>query len=312
MFRRHSIAFLLALTLGLLPRVAHAQATTVSGVYTTGIDSSGMALSGASQDPNWKLTYMNYVEPAKHGTRTVTNTYSYANAPSAYVVDAANNSSTDFVGSVGWSANVTSSPAAQWITVPGAYMTTSSTGPNTGGAYYYGYGTGSTEGIYIYTLKFTIAGTGAAGTPVSNVSLSFTTSADDQFYAYLNPSGNGSTLPSASSAVYHYVYTPGSSPWANTTVFTMDSTNSNFVIGDNYLVFVVDNIDSQTSSTVTGTGVNATGLFVSYISGTINGTPVQVVVPEVGTWIPAIGAILLYGLVIWRRRRSGVQAADAA
>ena len=310
MIRRLSILWFLAAAAVILPRTARAQATSVTGVYTTGIDSTyGTALSGGTKDPNWKLTYMYYVEPTRRGTRTVTNTYSYANAPSAYVVDAANNSSTDFVGSVGWSSNVTGAPAAQWITVPGAYMTTSSSGANTGGAYYYGYGTGSTEGIYVYTLKFTISGSGAAGTPVSNVSLSFTTSADDQFYAYLNPSGNGSTLPSASSAAYSYVYTPGSSPWANTTVFTMDSTNSNFVIGDNYLVFVVDNIDSQTSSSVTGTGVNATGLFVSYISGTINGSTVQVVVPEVGTWIPAFAAVLLYGGLLWVRRRRGRDAA---
>ncbi len=177
-------------------------------------------------------------------------------------------------------------------------------------------------GIYIYTLAFTI--TGAAGSQVgdvvtNNVSIGVTMAADDQYKIYVNPVGNGASIPSGTPAAIAL------SAWVNQTQFTLsnysDSSkgiaqNSVFKIGVNYLVIEVDNTDSKTGYVATQNN-NATGLLfyqqgqnVVIGNNTFNliggsaGTPG--VVPEVGTWLPAVGVLGLLGGALWRRRLSAV------
>ena len=70
---------------------------------------------------------------------------------------------------------------------------------------------------------------------------------------------------------------------------------------------VVDNTNSQTGSS-SSTALNASGLLVYQTSeATINGHPV----PEVATWLPLVGVIGCYGLVVLRRRQTKLKPAGA-
>ena len=89
---------------------------------------------------------------------------------------------------------------------------------------------------------------------------------------------------------------------------TGSANNATFKIGVNYIVIVVDNTNSITGSS-TSTATNASGLLV-YQTGAaeINGHPI----PEVATWLPLIGVLGCYGLILLRRRRDPlVQPAGA-
>jgi hypothetical protein len=179
---------------------------------------------------------------------------------------------------------------------------------NSGGDFLPGRGTGTAEGLYVYTLAFQITGSGATGTVVTNaINISLTVAADDQYAIYVNPSGNGTTLPTAGTN------TPiGYSAWGNTAAATLTNTgagaNAQFVIGTNYLVIVVDNTDSVTGNQTQGN--NASGLLVYQVGQaiTIGGNPIQGVIPEAGTWLPIVGALGLFGWFRWRRRANAVSA----
>ena len=74
--------------------------------------------------------------------------------------------------------------------------------------------------------------------------------------------------------------------------------NSNFVIGTNYIWVVVNNTNSVTGSS-TATSLNASGLLVYQVgSAVVIGGPI----PEVGTMLPVMGALGLFGWR-WLRRR---------
>jgi len=269
---------------------AHAAgtATDITGLYYTGLNSSGGLQAAGAQDANWTVTYA-----STNGGTSKNTTYQGA----AYVISGAQ------ISSSGYTPNTSS---AQWITAPGA-TDSSGLSPNTGGDFLPGNGTTTpNEGIYIYTLAFTITGTGF-GTVSNQVQITMTLAADDQYSVYVNPSGNGTTVPSGSPSASL------TSAWSNTSQITLQNygtggaNNAAFVIGTNYIVVVVDNTNSATGSS-SSTALNASGLLV-YQTGAaeINGHPV----PEVATWLPLLGVIACYGLVVIRRRQARLQPAIA-
>ena len=256
-------------------------ATNITGLYFSGINNNGSLISGGSTDPHWNVTYA-----STNGGSNQNTTYQGA----AYVV------SSSYIDGA-WTQNTSS---AQWITAPGA--TNSGGTANVGGDYLPGNGnTGSNEGIFVYTLAFTISGTGS-GTVNNSVSISLTISADDQYQIYVNPSGNGTTVPTGTAAA------TATNAWNNSTSVTLQNGsggsngNSIFKIGTNYLTIVVDNTNSVNGSS-SNTSVNPSGLLVYQVGSAslINGQPI----PEVGTWLPIVGAVGLYGAFAWRRRRTG-------
>ncbi len=267
--------------------LARAQtATAISTLYYTGQTSSGTLQAAGQQDANWSVTYASVDGGARADT-------AYEGA--AYVI------SPSQVSSSGYTPNTSS---AQWITAPGA-TNSSGANPNTGGDFLPGNGnTGANEGIYIYTLAFTISGTGAAGTAVTNdVQITMTIAADDQYSVYVNPSGSGKSVPTGTAAA------SATAAWTNTTQIALQNyagsgqpasaKNSNFVIGTNYIVIVVDNTNNMTGSS-TSTSANASGLLVYQTSAAeIDGNPV----PEVATWLPLAGAAACYGVLRLRRRQ---------
>lgn len=280
-----------ALTCGSGAVARASTATNLSGLYYTGINSTGGLLSGGANDPHWTVTYA-----STNGGSTANTTYEGA----AYVVNNSN------VTGSGWTQNTGS---AQWIIAPGAQDPNNGNSVNTGGDFLPGNGnTGSNEGVYIYTLAFTIIGTGT-GIVTNSVSISLTISADDQYSIYVNPSGNGTTVPTGTAAG------SGTSAWNNTTSVTLQNGtngyngNSQFKIGTNYLTIVVDNTNSVTGSS-SSTALNASGLLVYQVGSAalINGNPV----PEVGAWLPLVGALGAYGLSFWRRGRKNRLAIAAA
>ena len=266
-------------------------ATDITGIYYTGQAANGSLQAGGQQDANWNVTYA-----STNGGASASTT----NEGAAYVISPSN------VSGSGYTPNTSQ---AQWITAPGAYTTgsTSST-VNAGGDYLPGNGnTGSNEGIYIYTLKFTISGTGANGTAVnsanSKIQITMTLAADDQYSVYVNPSGNGQSIPTGTAAA------SATSAWGSKSQIALQNYAGNgvtpvtFNYGTNYIVVVVDNTNSITGSS-NSTALNASGLLVYQTSAaTINGVPV----PEVATWLPLLGVVGCYGLVVVRRRQDQAQ-----
>jgi hypothetical protein len=257
-------------------------ATNITGLYYTGVDNSGDLLDGGDRDSHWTVTYA-----STNGGSSQNSTYKGA----AYVVDNSN-----VVGS-GWTQNTTSS---QWIVAPGARDPDNGNSANSGGDFLPGNGTsGSNAGIYVYTLAFTISGTGS-GTVTNAVSIGITISADDNYKIYVNPSGNGTTLPSGTAAA------SGNAAWNNSVTATLENGtngfngNSIFKIGTNYLTIVVTNSNSVSGSS-SSTATNASGLLVYQVGSavTINGHPI----PEEGTLLPLFAAVGLYATFAWRRRQ---------
>lgn len=115
---------------------------------------------------------------------------------------------------------------------------------------------------YSYALTFSI--NGPVSGAVSNVSITLTLYVDDSATIFVN--GTKVTVVS------------GNSLWTTPTTLTL---NSNFKVGSNTIAIAVSN-----------SGGGASGLMVSSITG---------VVPEMGTWMPIVGAL---GLVGWIRFRS--------
>jgi hypothetical protein len=282
---------LAALAMGLAAERAQAQiATNITGLYYTGLASNGNLGAGGTQDANWNVTYA-----STNGGTSTNGTYQGA----AYVIDPSE------VSGSGYTPNTN---AAQWITAPGATVGNGGAA-NAGGDFLPGNGNmGSNEGIYIYTLAFTITGTGAVGTTVSSqIQITITMAADDQYSVFVNPAGNGTTAPTGTPSA------SDTSAWSNTSKIALQNygpggaNNSTFKIGVNYLVVVVDNTNSATGSS-TNTATNASGLLVYQTAAAeINGHPV----PEVATWLPLIGVIGCYGLLVLRRRQDQLQPVAA-
>jgi hypothetical protein len=285
------LLFVLAVALTLAVARGGAQtAVDITGLYFTGQNSNGQLQSGGGQDVNWTVTYASTDGGADAST---------ANEGAGYVITPSS------VSGSGYTPNTTN---AQWITAPGAYVNGStSSAQNAGGDFLPGNGTtGSNEGIYVYTLAFTITGSGAPGTVVTNqIQITMTLAADDQYSVFVNPAGNGTTNPTGTAAASQ------TSAWTNKSNITLQNygsaNNSKFVIGTNYIVVVVDNTNSATGAS-TSTALNASGLLVFQTSAaTIDGKPV----PEVATWLPLVGVIGCYGLVLRRRRQGGLRLVRA-
>jgi hypothetical protein len=267
-------------------------ATDVTGLYYTGNLASGAIGAAGQNDAHWNVTYASL-----DGGTTANTAYEGA----AYVISPA------AISGSGYTSNTSS---AEWITAPGATTTsTPGTSPNTGGDFLPGNGnSGGTEGVYVYTLAFQVTGTGSPGTAVTNhVQVTMTLSADDQYAVYVNASGNGTTLPTGTASATAF------SAWTNKTQITLQNygsggaNNASFVIGTNYIEVVVDNTNSI-NGTSNSTALNASGLLV-YQTGSaeINGQPI----PEVATWMPLVGVLGCYGLLVRRRKQSGVAAVAA-
>jgi hypothetical protein len=285
---------LAALALVVAASRAKAQmAADINGIYYTGVTATGALAAGGTQAAAWSVTYA-----STNGGASANTAFEGA----AYVVSPSSVSGSGYTPDTG---------TAQWITAPGA-TNSGGTAPNTGGDFLPGNGnTGSNEGIYIYTLSFTISGTGAIGTvinsAVSAIQITMTLAADDQYSVFVNPAGNGTTLPTGTAAATQ------NSAWNNTTQIALQNfgsgsaDNSTFQIGTNTIVVVVDNTNSV-NGTSNSTASNASGLLVYQTSSaTINGVPV----PEVAPWLPLLGVMGCYGLVVARRRQGRFQPAGA-
>ena len=259
--------------------IAHAgTASGVEGLYYTGINNSGGLLAGGTTDTHWTVSYA-----AIGGTKNT----AYQGA--AYVISSP---------AGGWVANTAS---AQWLTAPGNGGSYSLPGNGT---------TGANAASYVYTLAFNISGTGAIGDAVSNkVSITLTLAADDQAKIYVNPTYNADGGVSSASLLGD----TKTSAWSNTSSTTLhnyydgSAKNANFVIGTNYLVIQVDNTNSQTG-TSTSSALNPGGLLVYQVGAiaTIDNKPI---VPEVGAWLPVLGAL---GLFYWKRSRTAKPQSIAA
>ena len=282
---------LIALALGLSGVARAGSATSVTGLYYTGVNNTGGLLSGGSTDSHWSVEYAKVNGTDYYGTSTYTGA---ARVVSGSYIDGA------------WVQNTSS---AQWITAPGA--STSATGgtANIGGDYLPGNGgSGSNLAQYVYALTFNIGGTGS-GTVTNNVAINMTIAADDQYEVYVNPTGysitsSGVDFTTAASAA-------GTSAWNNTTSINLQNygsgsaNNSSFVIGSNTIYVVVNNTNGV-YGTSTSTAQNPSGLLVYQVGSAviINGH----VIPEAGTWLPLLGAVGLYGGLVWRRRRNASPA----
>lgn len=257
-------------------------ATSVSGLYYTGTNNSGGTLAGGTQDTHWDVVY------AQVGGATYTGSSTYTG--DAYVVS---NSYID-------SAWVPNSSTAKWIVPPGAKNTNGTA--NVGGDLLPGNGdSGVNTAIYVYRLAFTISGTGSVGEAVGNqVSISLTIAADDQYTIYVNPTVNSSgVITSASAGTRTDAWNNTSAEYLQNYVGNGHADTADFVIGTNYIYVVVDNTNSVSGST-SATALNPSGLLVYQVGSAVNISKTPI--PEVGTMLPIVGALGLFGLRILRRR----------
>lgn len=289
---KRALLLLVAFASGMVVNARAGSATDLTGLYYTGNNSSGGLAAGGAQDANWSVTYARVNGTNYTGTSTYTG--------SAYVL------SSSYIDS----AYVANTANAQWITAPGARTAATGGTANVGGDYLPGNGTsGTNSAYYVYRLAFTITGTGS-GTVTNNIQVSMTIAADDAYTVYVNPtssptvnnSGVISTGGTAASA-------SGTAAWNNTTSIALGNStaggganNATFKIGTNYIYVVVANTNSKTG-TNSSTVLNPSGLLVYQVGSgvTIDGR----VVPEVGTLLPVVAAIGLYGLRRLRRRDAG-------
>jgi hypothetical protein len=302
-----ALQILFPLLLGAGSLVYAGTATDISGLMYTGTNTSGVLVSGGGLDGNWDVTYAsinNGANYASYNPNTGVTSGTAADQPyvgSAYVV------SSSFIPN----DYVANTAKAQWITTPGAATTNAGTTVNTGGTFLPGNGnSGTYMGIYVYTLAFTIIGTGS-GTVTNKVAISLTVAADDELKIYVNPTGNGQTLPTGTAS---YTRTSAWTATAATNLANYNGSyvdkggntvsvtnNASFKIGTNYLVAVVDNTNNI-NGTAGSNPLNPSGFMMYQVSniGFINGQPV----PEMAPWMPLAGALGLYGfLCAFRARR---------
>lgn len=270
-------------------------ATDISGLYYTGQTSSGTLQAGGGRDAHWDVTYA-YVAGTRYrsysGNSFADTTYTSING--AYVL------SSSYIDS----AYVPNTSSAQWITAPGAMTAMSGGTADLGGDYLPGNGSsGTNAAFYVYQTTFTITGTGT-GVVTNAINISMTIAADDNYAIYVSSTpvtvnGSGSISSQYGSSV------TGTSAWSNTTAQTLTNTgsgaNTTFNIGTNYLTVVVYNTNSVNNGSSTSTALNPSGLLVYQVGAvaTIDGRPV----PEVGAWMPLLGAV---GLCAVARRRHRV------
>jgi hypothetical protein len=270
-------------------------ATSILGLFYTGVDNSGNALANGTTDSHWSVSYARV-----NGTGSTSSAYTGA----SYVV------SSNYIDGA-WVQN---SSSYRWITAPGASTAATGGTTNIGGDYLPGNGTTGTNSAYfVYRLAFYIGGSTTGGTAVTNqVSISLTIAADDQYSVYVNPAAaptvNNSGVISAGGTA---ASGSGTNAWNNTTSITLANfgagDNADFVVGTNYLYIVVANTNSQTG-TNSSTALNPSGLLVYQVGSamTIDGK----VVPEVGTILPVVAALGLFGWRLMRRKSKPPAAAS--
>lgn len=283
---------------------ASGSATDVSGLYFTGQTSTGSLQAGGSQDAHWDVTYAYVNNTMYSGSST------YTSASGGYVL------SSSYIDS----AYVPNTASAQWITAPGAKTASTGGTANLGGDYLPGNGsTGTNTAFYVYQLAFTISGTGS-NVATNAISINMTIAADDDYSVYVtdapitvNSDGSlntGTYRISKNNNPAYTVSATGTAAWGNTTAITLQngtngsgtSGNTVFTIGTNYLTIIVRNTNSVEGGSSSSTALNPSGLLVYQVGAvaTIDGHPV----PEVGAWLPLLGALGLYGGLAWRRGRS--------
>lgn len=130
------------------------------------------------------------------------------------------------------------------------------------------------NGSFDYTLTFTMP----AGGILSSVNITGAGASDDSTQIFVN----GILVVGQSTGSY-----------TSTGSFTLNSSNAVFVSGTNTITFRVNN-----------SGGGASGLLITSLSGSVG-------VPEVGAWLPVVGALGLYGVMFWRRRRAPAVNAPA-
>ncbi len=285
MIGRTSFRILLLAAAGLCvsPIAFAGTASSILGLFYTGVDNSGNALGNGTTDSHWNVSYARV-----NGSGSTSSAYTGA----SYVV------SSSYIDAA-WVQN---SSSYRWVTAPGASTAGTGGTTNAGGDYLPGNGTSGTNSAYfVYRLSFWVGGTGS-GTVTNNVSIALTIAADDQYSVYVNPAAaptvnNAGTISAGGTAASG----SATSAWNNTTSLTLANTgagkNADFVVGTNYLYIVVANTNSLTGSNGSS-ALNPSGLLVYQLAGamTIDGK----VVPEVGTILPLVGALGLFG---WRRLR---------
>lgn len=161
--------------------------------------------------------------------------------------------------------------------IPGAWTPNTATarwittpGPASSGGGSNGSNPNRPGGNYDYTLTFTMP----TGAQVWAVSITGTGAVDDSATIYVNGVlVSGQTITG----------------YGSTNSFTLSSANASFVAGNNTITFRVNNGSS-----------GPTGLLVTSLSGTV-------VVPEVGAFLPVVGALALVAGVRVRRRWSAPQ-----
>ena len=215
--------------LAVMAAPARAQLTSITGLFTTGVDASGVALVGNSvQESHYVITADTGGTPTGGGAYTVKNNQLGA----------------------GWMTNPAS--GSRWVVAD-------SGGSNPGN------NPSRAAGTYDYTLTFNLP----AGAQVWAVSITGTAAADNSATIYVNGVlVSGQSIAGAGA----------------TSSFTLNSANASFNSGSNTITFKVNN--SATS---------ATGLLVNSFSGTV-------IVPETAAYLPAAGAVGIYGLLALRRR----------
>lgn len=240
-----------------IPGVVRAgTATSVNGLYYTGVNDSGALLTNGTTDSHWKVT----------------------NAMIGGVQD------TDYQGAAyvigtpagGWVGNTSS---AQWITAPGNGGSYNLPGNGTSGVWY-----DNNAASYVYSLAFNIAGSDIGSVVTNKISITLTLAADDQAQIYMNGTAVGSLLTGAWT---------GTQPITLHNYNNGTAANASFLIGSNTLSIKVDNTNSKTGYS-NSTALNPSGLLV-YQTGNailIDGKPNPV--PEVGVLLPLLGALGLF------------------
>lgn len=251
-------------------------ATSVNGLYYTGVNNSGGLLSGGSQDSHWDVVYADVANNFYQNNSTYTG--------QAYVVS---NSNIDG----GWVPNTSS---AKWIVPPGARNASGTA--NVGGVRLPGNGTsGNNDATFVYQLAFNIGGTGS-GAVENKVSISLTIAADDQYTIYVNPTFDSNGISSTAAGSRTNAWNNTQAEYLQNYDDANSSANTNFVIGTNYIWVVVNNTNSIIGNS-NSTSLNASGLLVYQVGSAV---VIGGVIPEVGTVFPVVGAL---GLFAWRRLR---------
>lgn len=266
---------------------------SISGLYNTGETASqGLTSSGAVSF--WSVTYA-----SSNGGSTANTTFEgtpYVISPSAVTA----------------SGYTPSTSTAEWIIAPGASTsashTTGKTYVNVGGNYLPGNGTGTNEGIFVYSLQFTItrAGLATGAVIVDPLVINMTIAADDGYTVYMNPLGYN-VAPTTKPSTYNTsVISLPQGQWNATSQVAINTSNATFYNGTNYLTIVVDNTNGIAGAS-SSTTWNESGILdynITAFNGTTeiwsNGRPI---VPELPTGIQTgIMVFMATSLMLYYRK----------